>query len=144
MANQIPVSEASTGRVVKDSDNGEVKVFIESQKEVVKGVEKEESEFDKPLKFMGLKKVFNLDPLSVETDKELSYIEQYGKERGLSNVKLAAKIKEVEAYFHGNGRVLIRPSGTEPLVRVMIEGDDLAVLERYAGELKALIEMRLG
>jgi hypothetical protein len=97
MANQIPVSEASTGRVVKDSDNGEVKVFIESQKEVAKGVEKEESEFDKPLKFMGLKKVFNLDPLSVETDKELSYIENYGKERGLSNVKLAAKIKEVEA-----------------------------------------------
>jgi phosphoglucosamine mutase len=54
------------------------------------------------------------------------------------------KIKEVESYFHGKGRVLIRPSGTEPLVRVMIEGDNLEVLERYAGELKALIEMRLG
>lgn len=57
---------------------------------------------------------------------------------------IMAKIQEVESYFHGKGRVLIRPSGTEPLVRVMIEGDNLEVLERYAGELKALIEMRLG
>lgn len=54
------------------------------------------------------------------------------------------KIREVEAYFHGNGRVLIRPSGTEPLVRVMIEGNQLDVLETYAGELKELIETRLG
>lgn len=57
---------------------------------------------------------------------------------------IMAKIAEVEAYFHGNGRVLIRPSGTEPLVRVMIEGNDQAVLEQYAGELKTLIESRLG
>ncbi len=57
---------------------------------------------------------------------------------------IMAKIQEVESFFHGKGRVLIRPSGTEPLVRVMIEGDNLEVLERYAGELKALIEMRLG
>ena len=54
------------------------------------------------------------------------------------------KIRDVEAYFHGNGRVLIRPSGTEPLVRVMIEGSELDVLETYADELKALIESRLG
>lgn len=57
---------------------------------------------------------------------------------------IMAKIAEVEAYFHGNGRVLIRPSGTEPLVRVMIEGNDQSVLEQYAGELKTLIETRLG
>lgn len=57
---------------------------------------------------------------------------------------IMAKIAEVENFFHGKGRVLIRPSGTEPLVRVMIEGDNQELLERYAGELKALIEMRLG
>ena len=38
----------------------------------------------------------------------------------------------------GNGRVLIRPSGTEPLVRVMLEGNDLAVIQPLAEELAAL------
>ena len=73
-----------------------------------------------------------------------AHVKTENKNAYVNDEVIMEKIKEVEAYFHGNGRVLIRPSGTEPLVRVMIEGDDLAVLERYAGELKALIEMRLG
>ncbi len=73
-----------------------------------------------------------------------AHVRTENKNAYINDEVIMEKIKEVEAYFHGNGRVLIRPSGTEPLVRVMIEGDDLAVLERYAGELKALIEMRLG
>lgn len=40
--------------------------------------------------------------------------------------------------------MLIRPSGTEPLVRVMLEGNDLAVIQPLAEELAALIERRLG
>lgn len=52
-------------------------------------------------------------------------------------------IEKVEKEFAGNGRVLIRPSGTEPLVRVMIEGEDKALLEKRANELAALIEERL-
>ena len=73
-----------------------------------------------------------------------AHVRTENKNAYMNDEVIMEKIKEVESYFHGNGRVLIRPSGTEPLVRVMIEGDDLAVLERYAGELKALIEMRLG
>lgn len=73
-----------------------------------------------------------------------AHVKTENKNAYVNDEVIMEKIKEVEAYFHGNGRVLIRPSGTEPLVRVMIEGDDLAVLERYAGELKALIEIRLG
>lgn len=61
-----------------------------------------------------------------------------------SDAVIMAKINEVEAFFNGCGRVLIRPSGTEPLVRVMIEGNDMVQLEKYAGELKDLIESRLG
>ncbi len=53
------------------------------------------------------------------------------------------KIDEIERYFHGNGRVLIRPSGTEPLVRVMIEGKNQEELNQYAKELADLIEERL-
>ncbi len=52
------------------------------------------------------------------------------------------KINEIENHFHGKGRVLIRPSGTEPLVRVMIEGQNQAEIETYAKELAALIEER--
>ena len=61
---------------------------------------------------------------------------------------LAAKA-EVEAQLGGNGRVLVRASGTEPLIRIMLEGQDekqileLALLlahilvERYDGKIRA-------
>ena len=53
------------------------------------------------------------------------------------------KISRIEDHFEGSGRVLIRPSGTEPLVRVMIEGEDQSELEAIAGDLGSLIEERL-
>ena len=46
--------------------------------------------------------------------------------------------------FENEGRVLIRASGTEPLVRVMIEGKDKAVIEKKAKELAGMIEKILG
>ena len=46
----------------------------------------------------------------------------------------------MNAKFAGEGRVLIRPSGTEPLVRVMIEGKDQRMIEREARELAELIQ----
>ena len=49
-------------------------------------------------------------------------------------------ISEVEEEFAGNGRVLIRPSGTEPLVRVMIEGKDKKIIEEKAKNIANLIE----
>ena len=52
-------------------------------------------------------------------------------------------IEKLEKEFSGNGRVLIRPSGTEPLVRVMIEGTDKKHIETKAKELAELIEKKL-
>ena len=52
-------------------------------------------------------------------------------------------IEDVEKEFAGNGRVLIRPSGTEPLVRVMIEGEDQAYITKRAQEIVNLIEKKL-
>jgi len=54
------------------------------------------------------------------------------------------RILEVETHFQGQGRVLIRPSGTEPLVRVMIEGKNQEELTVIANDLASLIEQRLG
>ncbi|WP_432666797.1 phosphoglucosamine mutase [Wukongibacter baidiensis] len=65
------------------------------------------------------------------------------KYRYLEDEAIASRIEEIEEIFHGDGRVLIRPSGTEPLVRVMIEGSDEEVLDKYATELVELIEERL-
>ena len=48
-------------------------------------------------------------------------------------------VAAVEQKFNGEGRVLIRPSGTEPLVRVMIEGKDQKVIDEEARKLAGLI-----
>ena len=49
-------------------------------------------------------------------------------------------IRKLEGKFAGQGRILIRPSGTEPLVRVMIEGKNQNEIDRDAHELASLIE----
>ena len=66
------------------------------------------------------------------------------KEYYMENKEIAMAIEELEARFAGAGRVLIRPSGTEPLVRVMIEGDDQELIEQEAKKLAALIERCIG
>ena len=58
--------------------------------------------------------------------------------------EIQEQINALEAKFNGEGRVLIRPSGTEPLVRVMIEGKDKAVMQEEAEKLARFIEERLG
>jgi phosphoglucosamine mutase len=49
-------------------------------------------------------------------------------------------IASAESELAGSGRLLIRPSGTEPLIRVMAEGDDREAIERIAGDLARRIE----
>ena len=56
------------------------------------------------------------------------------------NPEIKTAIENLEKEFSGNGRVLIRPSGTEPLVRVMIEGKDTKIIEEKARKLANLIE----
>ena len=48
-------------------------------------------------------------------------------------------VKEVEAELDGSGRVLLRPSGTEPLIRVMVEGRDGAKVRRCAERIAAAV-----
>ena len=59
------------------------------------------------------------------------------------NDEIKKAIEKLEKEFAGNGRVLIRPSGTEPLVRVMIEGENQEYITEKAKEIAKLIEKNL-
>ncbi len=62
----------------------------------------------------------------------------------MDNQEIREEIARVEDIFNGQGRVLIRPSGTEPLVRVMIEAKVDNGIETIARELANFIESKLG
>lgn len=70
-------------------------------------------------------------------------VKNENKHAYLEDLEIQQEINKLEAKFKGEGRVLIRPSGTEPLVRVMIEGKDKEVMQKAAEELAHLIEQRL-
>ncbi len=104
----------------------------------------------------GLLSALHLLQVMVETGKPLSElasimevlpqalvnakVANHKKDRYMEYPEIAKAIDELTAKFDGEGRVLIRPSGTEPLVRVMIEGKDQAQIEAEAKKLANLIQ----
>jgi len=61
----------------------------------------------------------------------------------MKNRKVVAAVKEVESELADSGRVLLRASGTEPLIRVMIEGENGAQVERLANQLADVVKTNL-
>jgi phosphoglucosamine mutase len=55
-------------------------------------------------------------------------------------VLLDLAVAEAEAALNGSGRLLVRPSGTEKLIRVMAEGDDAALVKRVVSEVSAAVK----
>ncbi|BCB02035.1 phosphoglucosamine mutase [Bacillus sp. KH172YL63] len=53
-------------------------------------------------------------------------------------------IEKVEEEMNGNGRILVRPSGTEPLVRVMAEAPTEELCERYVNEIVQVVDQEMG
>jgi len=93
---------------------------------------------DKPLsKLASVMEIFPqvLRNAKVKNSKKDSYLE---------DEVIARMCKDLEEEFNGEGRVLIRPSGTEPLIRVMIEGRDIDYITKKAEDLVGVIETRLG
>jgi len=62
----------------------------------------------------------------------------------LEDAKVQAAIRSGEQRLGSSGRLVIRKSGTEPLIRVMAEGDDEALVASVVGEICAAIEARAG
>lgn len=60
----------------------------------------------------------------------------------ITDEEIASEIKGIEDKMKDNGRVLIRPSGTEPLVRVMLEGENQSEIDEIAHSLAKLIEQK--
>ncbi|MDX5475417.1 MAG: phosphoglucosamine mutase [Bacillaceae bacterium] len=60
------------------------------------------------------------------------------------NAKVKAVIEEVEAQMAGDGRVLVRPSGTEPLVRVMAEAPTEELCSEYVNKIVAVVQEEMG
>ena len=104
----------------------------------------------------GLLSALHLLEVMVETKKPLSELAKimevlpqalvnakvpnHKKENYMDYPEIASAIEELTEKFAGEGRVLIRPSGTEPKVRVMIEGKDQKMIEAEAVKLANLIQ----
>ena len=104
----------------------------------------------------GLLSALHLLQVVVETGKPLSELKlvmevmpqalvnakvpNHKKEKYMDYTEIADAIAELDRKFAGEGRVLIRPSGTEPLVRVMIEGKDQKMIDTEAKKLAELIQ----
>lgn len=66
-------------------------------------------------------------------------VPNHKKDKFMEYTEISDAIRQVEEKFNGEGRVLIRPSGTEPLVRVMIEGKNQEEIDKEAKKLADLI-----
>ena len=70
-------------------------------------------------------------------------IKNENKNRYMEYDEIRSEIERIEALLDGYGRVLIRPSGTEPLVRVMLEGKEEGQIKELATNLANLIQEKL-
>jgi phosphoglucosamine mutase len=71
-------------------------------------------------------------------------IKNENKKKYMDHPEIKVEIDKINILMSGEGRVLIRPSGTEPLVRVMIEGKDKGMIKELATKLAELITKHLG
>jgi phosphoglucosamine mutase len=64
---------------------------------------------------------------------------RYRSGKPLENPAVSQVIAGATSRLNGNGRVLVRPSGTEPVIRVMAEGDDPVLIEQIVEEIAGAV-----
>ena len=84
-----------------------------------------------------------LSRVMVRFPQVLINVKNVAKERLVSSTAIAEAVKAAEAELGSNGRVLLRASGTEPLVRVMVEAQSDAVAQGVAAKLAQVVEIEL-
>ena len=84
-----------------------------------------------------------LSRVMVRFPQVLINVKNVAKERLASSTAIADAVKAAEAELGSNGRVLLRASGTEPLVRVMVEAQSDAVAQSVASKLAQVVETEL-
>ena len=73
-----------------------------------------------------------------------AHVPNENKKAAMADETLNAKYRQKEEILNGRGRVLVRASGTEPVIRVMLEGEDLVAITAMAEELTAAIVDKYG
>ena len=101
------------------------------------------------LQFMKAVKASGRKPSELSADIEIfpqvlvnAKVDNDNKKIYMKDEEVKDMIDAIESEMAGSGRVLIRPSGTEPLVRVMIEGNDIEKIHSLAQALADLIEKK--
>ncbi|WP_151737333.1 phosphoglucosamine mutase [Paenibacillus tengchongensis] len=89
------------------------------------------------------KKLSELKSMMTKYPQVLVNVRVQDKTNYPNNQAIEAAISAVEAKLGDNGRVLVRPSGTEPLIRVMAEGPDKAELDAFVGQIVEVVQQEL-
>ncbi|MEK3791102.1 phosphoglucosamine mutase [Paenibacillus sp. FSL R7-0204] len=89
------------------------------------------------------KKLSTLKSMMTKYPQVLVNVRVQDKTNYPNNPAIEAAIIEVESKLGDNGRVLVRPSGTEPLIRVMAEGPDKAELDLFVGQIVEVVQREL-
>jgi phosphoglucosamine mutase len=66
------------------------------------------------------------------------------KQEAMDDPEVKAAIEQVNQELHGNGRLLVRPSGTEPLVRVMAEAETDQICDEEVGKVASIVRRKFG
>ena len=90
------------------------------------------------------KKMSELSSVMTEFPQLLVNIRVKSKVGWEEDARIAQAIQNAEAELGNQGRILVRPSGTEPLLRVMAEGPTMEVLERLTQEIAEAVKSALG
>ena len=74
--------------------------------------------------------------------QRLINVEDRNPSQTLKDNELKNQVAEIQKQLGDKGRVIMRPSGTEPLVRIMVEGTDQTDIDNYAEELADMVKTR--